>query len=196
MKRTATAIALAGFATCVIAQDFSLFFVGPSEVMENSSFQVDVYGDASVGTHILGGSFGINSALNNFEVLGMTWTPADWSAFNTDGGYAGDGNYNSVVFGQLVIPGIFPPAAGSELGARIGTLDIQTGNFGSFWSIEMSFVAGDPFTLETVDEVSGETFQSSNGNLTLGTFSAKFIPAPGSLAMLAMGGVCATRRRR
>jgi hypothetical protein len=199
MKKSCIVLAFAGLATLASAQDFSLSIVGPSVgITDFATFTVEVYGDASLGTHMLGGSFAIEATLTEFEVLNMTWLPASWSSFNTDGGYAGAGNYNQVIFGQLVIPGVPPfdqPAPGSELGGLIGSLQIDVGQLG-FWGIELQLIAQDPFSLQTIDINTGETFKSSSGNITLGSFSAYFIPAPASLALLGLGGLAAGRRRR
>jgi glycine dehydrogenase len=93
-------------------------------------------------------------------------------------------------------PGIFPPAPGSENGSAIGsftvTLDPGVGDF----LIDFQLVAAEPFTLETVDAVSGQTFQSSNGNLFLGSASIGILPSPGAMAVFGLGGLLASRRRR
>lgn len=195
MKKVMIAAAIAGCASVSGAQNFSLFLV-PSVTAPapSSSFTLTVYGDADIGTHLLGGAFSIES--NGECVQSMQWMPAAWSAFNTDGGYAGDGDYNQVVFGQLVIPGIFPPAPGSENGSHIGSFLVQLDPAIGDFSITFDLVAASPFTLETVDAVSGETYQSSSGNLTLGSATVAIIPAPGVLSLIGLGGLAASRRRR
>lgn len=194
-----SAVLLAGFAglaSQAAAQNFSLTLASSFATLDPSggTFTVTVYGDADVGTHMLGGAFTLVS--NGDCISNMQWNPASWSVFNSDGGYAGSGDYNDVIFGQLVIPGIFPPAPGSELGSAIGsftmTLDPLIGDI----QIDFELVAGQPFTLETVDAVTGQTYQSSSGNLSLGSLSLGVIPAPGTLAMLGLGGLAAARRRR
>lgn len=195
MKNVITAAAVAGFASLAAAQNFSLSIVPSSTVISpSSSFTLSVFGDADVGTHLLGGGFSIDS--NGDCVQSMQWTPASWSAFNTDGGYAGGGDYNQVVFGQLVIPDIFPPAPGSENGALIGSFFVQMDPAAGDFSIDFQLVAGSPFTLETVDSTTGETYQSSSGNLSLGSATVRVVPTPGVLSMLGLGGLAATRRRR
>lgn len=195
MKNVITAAAVAGFASLAAAQNFSLSIVPSSTIVApGSSYTLSVYGDADVGSHLLGGAFSIES--NGQCVDSMQWTPASWSAFNTDGGYAGDGDYNQVVFGQLVIPGIFPPAPGSENGSLIGSFLVQMDPGIGDFSVTFNLVAGSPFTLETVDSVTGDTYQSIDGNLTLGSATVSIIPAPGVLSMLGLGGLAATRRRR
>lgn len=195
MKNVCIAIAVAGSATLAGAQDFSLSLTpSTSFTAVGGSFSLTVYGDASVGTHLLGGGFSLES--NGECVVGMTWTPADWSQFNTDGGYAGDGDYSEVVFGQLVIGGIFPPAPGSELGNAIGSFTVFIDPAMGDFAISFSLVASEPFALETVDAVTGETFRSSAGTLSLGSATVSVVPAPGALPLLGLGVLAAARRRR
>ncbi len=195
MKKRMIMAALAGSASLAAAQNFSLSLVPSTTApFPGSSFTLTVFGDADVGTHILGGAFSLES--DGQCIQSMTWTPASWSQFNTDGGFAGDGDYNEVVFGQLVLPPVFLPVAGSELGSAIGTytivLDPGIGDF----QIDFQLVGASPFTLETVDAQTGQTFQSSNGTLTLGSARVALIPSPGALSVLGLGGLVATRRRR
>ena len=199
MKNTLALAVVAGLATVASAQDFSLSIVdAPIQVDStvNTTFTFDVIGDASVGTHILGGSFAVES--NSGLVTNMSWDPADWSQFDTDNGYAGNGNYNQVIFGQLVIVGVPPfdvPGPGSELGGVIGTftVDIAANSAGT---IDFSLLAQSPFSLEVVDVNTGETAQSVDGNLSLNGASINVVPAPSAMALLGLGGLVAGRRRR
>lgn len=195
MKNVIAAAAIAGCASIAGAQNFSLSIV-PSTTSPSpgGSFTLSVYGDADIGTHLLGGAFSIES--NGDCVQSMQWTNAAWSSFNTDGGYAGGGDYNQVIFGQLVIPGIFPPAPGSELGALIGSFFVQMDPGIGDFSVTFDLVAGSPFTLETVDAVSGDSYQSTAGNITLGSATVQIIPAPGAVSAFALCGLIGTRRRR
>ncbi len=196
MIRTASIVfSLAGLASSTSAQNFSLSIVPSSLTADTSGgsavVTATVYGDADVGTHLLGGSFALES--NSQNVQNITWTPASWSAFNTDGAYAGSGNYNQVIFGQLVIPGIFPPAPNSELGGEIGTFEITLTGLGQ---AHFQLVAGSPFTLETVDAITGSTAIDTSGTLSLGSASFGILPAPGGLSLFALGGFYLSRRRR
>ena len=195
MKTIAIA-ALAGLATAAAAQDFSLTLVPSTMTVDTTggaaTFTVTAYGDASTGTHLLGGSFGIAASGDAGVVQDMSWGAAAWSAFNTDGGYAGNGNYNAVVFGQLVIPGIFPPAAGSELGAAIGSFTVTVDGAGV---LNLDMTAGSPFSLEVVDANTGATANDA-GTASLGSATINVIPAPSAMALLGLGGLVAGRRRR
>ncbi len=188
-------LSLSGLATAASAQNFSLSIVLSSQTADTSGgsavVTATVYGDADIGTHMLGGSFSLAS--NSQMVQGMTWTPAPWSAFNTDNGYAGNGNYNEIIFGQLVIPGIFPPAPGSELGGEIGSFEITLAGLGQ---ADFHLVAGSPFTLETVDEFTGSLYKDTTGSLSLGSASVTALPASGVIPILAFGGFHLSRRRR
>ena len=197
MKKHIVFAAVAGSASLAAAQNFSLSLVpSVSSTAQGGSFTLTVYGDADVGTHLLGGAFSIET--NSACVEEMTWQAAAWSSFNTDGGHAGEGNYNEVIFGQFVLPPIFLPGAGSELGGAIGSFTIQLNNRSDVYEpIDFQLVAGTPYALETVDSMTGESFRSSDGTLALG--SARVIgcfPTPGVCSVLGFGGLVASRRRR
>lgn len=197
MKQNCSIILLSvsGLATAASAQHFSLSIVPSVSTFDTSGgpaiITATVYGDADVGTHLLGGSFSMVS--NSQNVQNITWVPAAWSVFNTDGGYAGSGNYNGVIFGQLVIPGIFPPAPGSELGAEIGSFEFTLTGIGE---VRFDLIPGTPFTLESVDEFTGSQYNDTVGTLSLGSASVTMLPAPGVTPLLAFGGFHLSRRRR
>ena len=200
MNKSIACIAIAGIASGVFAQDFSLSLVAASDPFSSPTLTIEVYGDASVGTHMLGGGFELAIWENNDLINNITWQAAGWSQFNTDGGYdAGSGDYNQVIFGQLVIPGVPPfdvPAAGSGLGERIGSFVVELDrSLNLFDQLMFDFVAGSPFSLEVIDVNTGESFQSSQGNLELNGLYIN-IPAPSSLALLGLGGLVVGRRRR
>ncbi len=200
--RSIIARGFAGLATIAVGQEqFSLSLV-PSGSSATGNFTVGVYGDSSFGTHMLGGQFGmeITPLCSPDSIVDVQWSPASWSAFNTDGGYDGDGGYGPVIFGQLVIPGVPPfdvPAPGSELGGLIGTFTVEVELF-SFDRYQMDLVLIDgPFSLEVIDINTGETMRDTAGTLLLG--SAEFgslCPSPGVCSLLAFSGLAATRRRR
>ena len=195
IRTAAVVISIAGLASFAFAQNFELSIVLSSETADTSGgsavVTATVYGDADVGTHMLGGSFSLVS--NSQMVQGMTWTPAPWSAFNTDNGYAGNGNYSMVIFGQLVLGGIFPPAPGSELGSEIGSFEITLTGLGQ---ANFHLVAGSPFTLETTDSITGSTVIDTSGTLSLGSASISVLPTPAGLSLFALSGFCLSRRRR
>ncbi len=195
MKISAVVFAsVAGLATVVSAQSFAISMIPSSTTVgDGGSFNLSIYGDADVGTHLLGGAFSLTS--DSALIDSITWTNAAWSQFNTDNGYAGNGNYNQVIFGQLVIPVFFPPAPNSELGSLIGDFQINVVADGVGF-VDFQLIAGSPFTLETVDEITGQTFQSSTGNLTLGSASMFVYPTPGVLSGFAVYALVGTRRRR
>lgn len=200
MKYAIATVTLAGFTIAAGAQDFSLSIVAAGDPFSGTTMTLDVIGDASVGTHMLGGGFALSIFENNSLINNITWQAASWSQFNTDGGYdAGSGDYNQVIFGQLVIPGVPPfdvPAPGSEIGGLIGSFVVELDReLNLFDQLSFEFVAGSPFSLEVIDINAGQTFQSSQGNLAFNGFYIN-IPAPSSLALLGLGGLAASRRRR
>ena len=196
MKNAVALIAVAGIASVASAQNFSLSLVpSATSVAQSGSFTMSVYGDADMGTHMLGGSFSLSS--DSALVSNMSWANAAWSAFNTDGGYAGNGNYNAVIFGQLIIPGVPPfdqPAPGSELTGLIGTFTVTVG--ADAGDIDFGLNAEDPFSLQTIDINTGGLFDNSQGQISLGSARVTVTPAPSALALLGLGGIAAGRRRR
>ncbi len=196
MKNAVALIAVAGIASVASAQNFSLSVVpSATSVAEGGSFTLSVFGDADVGTHMLGGSFSMTSGSGLID--SMSWSPASWSSFNTDNGYAGGGDYNSVIFGQLVIPGVPPfdqPAAGSDVGNLIGSFQVNLG--AGTGLIDFQLNGESPFTLQTIDTNTGGLFDSTQGQLSLGSTRVTVTPAPSALALLGLGGIAAGRRRR
>tara|TARA_R110002111_G_scaffold245423_2_gene307760 strand:+ start:83 stop:670 length:588 start_codon:yes stop_codon:yes gene_type:complete len=195
MKKAIICTAFAGLVSGAGGQDFSLSITGPT-VVGSGSFSIQVIGDSSFGTHMLGGAFSLVS--NSDLVTDITWTPASWSAFNEDSeGYLGNGNYGQVVFGQLLlpIPGFDTPAAGSELGGMIGFFEVVVVLGPGFGPIDFQLVAASPFTLEVLDTAAFETRQDIDGNLTLNGWAVNG-PTPSSIGLLAFGGLAASRRRR
>ncbi len=194
-------IAYATLTTTIYAQDFSLSIIpSTTDVGLNHplSFNLNIYGDSSAGTHLLGGAFLLIETENGDGIDSISWHPADWSSFNTDNGYSGNGVHNQVIFGQLVIPNVPPfdiPAEGSELGERIGTFIVNTSSTPHNGYYSFQLLAGNPFTLETYSEVTGESFNSSNGNLHLGSTRVFSTPSPSTLAIFLFAGI-ATRRNR
>lgn len=196
MNKSIPIMMIAGLAACASAQNqFSLSIVpNVTGIIPDSPFTATVYGDANVGTHILGGGFSL--VADHAGVADIAWTPAEWSQFNTDGGYAGNGNYNAVIFGQIILPDVPPfdvPAAGSEIGEAIGSFEITLAQ--SFvGTITFSLVEEAPFSLEVIDIDTGEAYQSTTDTLSLGSFT--IFPTPSTLALLGMGGIVGARRRR
>lgn len=193
------AAVLAGGATGAIGQqeEFSLTLVASSSTFEcnGGTFTVSVFGGANVGTHYLGGGFGLDSSGGSSVITDITWTPAEWSTFDTDNGYAGGGVHNQVIFGQLVIPGIFPPGPGSEFGSLIGSFEIAYDSSGpAFFDIDL--VPNDVLTLQTVDAKTGTIFTADETTLTIHGASVLICPAPGTTVAFGSLGLIASRRRR
>ncbi|MFG0299453.1 MAG: hypothetical protein ACF8K1_07630 [Phycisphaerales bacterium JB047] len=196
-NRAVIVLGLCGLASTAFGQNFSLTLVPSVQTIDTSAgavtMTVTVIGDADVGVYMYGGTFGIQT--DSASIIDMQWQAEAWSVFNTDGGYAGDGNYNHVIFGQLDTGSIFPLPDSSIVGNPIGSFQVtiaaeQVGQ------AEMSIVPGDPFTLQTYDRVSGLLYESSNGNLTLNGTALTFVPAPGAASLLAFAGFVVARRRR
>ena len=96
----------------------------------------------------------------------------------------------------MFIPGIFPPAPGSENGALIGSFQVNLAASGT-GVIDFALAGRDgDFSLQTVDGVTGDLFDDNSGQLSLGSGRVTVTPAPSALALLGLGGIAAGRRRR
>ncbi|MBL4699079.1 MAG: PEP-CTERM sorting domain-containing protein [Phycisphaerales bacterium] len=204
MKNTVLLIALAGLTTtAATAEDFSLSIAGAPTTIDatnGATITIDIIGDSSHGEFMISGFY---SMVSGSELISnMSWIPVPW-AFNLDDGYAGNGDYNLVGFAQF--PFQFDPAQDSALGSAIGSFQIQIAA-GSFGVIDFNILAGPEFTLETAfgenqPPPMGGAFDYMNdtepgNNLILNGASINVVPAPSSLALLGLGGLAASRRRR
>lgn len=196
-------LSVSGLAAAAHAQEqFSLTLIPSETVLEcvgPVSFTLTVYGDSTFGTHILGGAFSLSSGSSGgFQISDMSWSPADWAAFNSDDGYAGGGEYNRVIFGQIVIPGVPPfdqPAPGSELGQALGSFTV-TINEPHPELIDFELVVDDPFAMEVIDIDTGVVMNDTQGELTLHGATVLVCPSPSGCALLGLAGLGAARRRR
>ena len=194
-------VGLAGLANAAYGQHtFSFTLIPSASTIDTTggmaTFDLDVIGNASVGTHILGGSFSLQS--NSDLIVDMSWASASWDSFPTDGGYAGNGNYNQVIFEQYISVGIPPfsePAVGSELGTVVGTFSVTLAA-DSMGDIDFSLVPQGLYSLYVVDAVSGQGYFDSEGELILNGASVSVVPAPSVIGLFSLSGLALSRRRR
>tara|TARA_R110002072_G_scaffold271010_1_gene430857 strand:+ start:74149 stop:74781 length:633 start_codon:yes stop_codon:yes gene_type:complete len=208
IQNTLVTMAIAGLASTAIAgpvaETFSLtmYVRQAPEITDGATMAIiDVIGDSSFGTHLLGGQFGISSN-GHSEVSDIRWTPADWSTANGLGTYDGAGELSDVIFGQLVVLTDlfdFLPGENSELGNVIGSFEVDFDS-GFTQDIQFDFVP-DPerFSLKVIDvdlvNRTTQSLDSNNGDLSLGSLMIT-APTPSSLALIGLGGLAATKRRR
>ena len=216
MKNTVLFIALAGLTTAASAQEFSLSLVGAPTTVDSTGgavFTIDVIGDSSVGTHLGSGEFSLSSGSNPM-IESMEWTPADWAYLSSDDGYTGNGEYNDVIFAQWIPypgpPECSRPYPGSELGVSIGSfqitlvdgaegeLDLDLVESDSIWTLLVfEWLEGD-HTWCNLDGHLGEVFNNTDqgSTLILNGASINVVPTPSSLALLGLGVLATSRRRR
>lgn len=208
MKNALCLISITGLASVASAQSGSLSVVASASTIDttfgSATITLAVYGDADFGTAVAGGEFAIDGTKSvDGSVLDMTGAAAAWGALGEqDNGYAGGGSYNGLIFGQLIFPPFINPAAESMLGNGAGvllgnvTVTIAEQTCG-VW--DWTLAAGDgPFVLEifTDNGAEGEFTQLTSADISFGSASIQVIPAPSSLALLSVGGLAMTRRRR
>lgn len=195
-------VAFAGLASTAAAQSASLDIIATPEFVDGfiTSFTLSVYGEADFGTHIAGGEFAVSYSGDSASSLtSMDASAADWGLFGeNDRGYAGAGNHNGLVFGQLIAPPFFPPSEESRFTAGnpalLGTIVVSIdSNFGGFSRFDLVMGQGD-FVLEIFDEADGSLTQLSS-EVSFGS-AVVSIPSPASTALLGLGGLVAGRRRR
>ncbi len=210
MRSAVLFLAIAGLSSAAIAQTGSLSIVGvgPGDTIDTTggaaAFTISVYGDADFGTAIAGGGYSLLADANLWSgsVTDMSVAVPDWAALGfQDDGHAGDGNYNGVIFGQLIFPPFIPADPASMLAngpVLISTFTVTVAQ-GTAGVIDWTIGGGvGPFIMEifTDDGGTGSFTQLTEAELNLGGISVLIFPTPSSLALLGLGGLVAGRRRR
>ena len=202
MKNAIALAAVAGLATAASAQSWSLSISGaPASINTTVTtvFTVDIIANADFGTNVSGGSFELDSTGADAAVVNVTASAAAWAAVGeNDRGYLGNGDHAGLVFGQVIFPPFFPPAAESELtgaGVVVGSLVIEVlaGSTGML-NLNLAADAQSPFGLE-IYNAGDESFNSQAAG-SYGSASVNLVPAPSAMALLGLGGLVAGRRRR
>ncbi|MDF1809167.1 MAG: hypothetical protein P1U42_05670 [Phycisphaerales bacterium] len=201
MNRTVCIFAFAGLVTQASAQNYILRIEGgPQQVNTSSgsvSITLDVIGDAEegLGTHMLWGSFALES-IGSAVIEDISWTHADWSEFNIDGGYDGLGAYNRIEFGQWEGSG-FIPRSGSELGQLIGQFQITLAQSDiASGMLDFRLLQSSSYALSTIDIDTGASYYSTPEDLVLEGFSTVVVPAPSSAMIVLSASLLSIRRRR
>ena len=211
MKNVVVFTALAGLASAAVAgaPSGTLSIIPSTMTVDSSattSFTLAVYGDANFGTHLFGGAFALDATGGEGIVTGMSYTSATWAEGGlNDRGAGADGDYDGIVFGQIILgpPFNIPPAAESALGGGgvfIGSFQVEIAA-NSEGTINWQAIADSisTFALEVYDENQGlPGVRIANDDFTgFGSASVNVvIPAPSSMALLGLGGLVAGRRRR
>jgi len=203
MKSSIALVAIAGFAAAATAQTGSLSIVASASTVDSTtstSLTLAVYGDADFGTAISGGGFALSAAGGAGVVTGMSVSVPAWGLLGfADQGDGGNGNYNGVIFGQL----IFPPFLPADPASLLGNGPVLLANFqvsiaaNSSGLVEWTTAGGvGDFVFEvfTDDGASGSFTQLTS--VDFGGASVNVVPAPSAMALLGLGGLVAGRRRR
>jgi len=201
MRNAIVLMAVSGIASAAAAQTATLNIVASQSVVSpfvTNMITLSVYGSADFGTHIAGGGFSISANGGAGGIGATVGTVAPWGAIGlNDLGDGGDGNYNGLVFGQLIFPPLFPPApesdfTGGEVLLATFSVEILPGFSFIEWSTALAPVGGG-VVLQIYDAGDG-----SLTDVTVANFGSAqiFIPAPSSVALLGLGGLVAGRRRR
>jgi len=205
MKTALIFLAASGLASSAFGQSATLSIVPSVAIWDttiSTTYTLSVYAEADFGTAISGGEFAIAGFGNAAPgVTGMVGQAAAWGALGfQDNGYAGNGNYNGMIFGQLIFPPFIPPAPGSMLGngpVLLGsiTVTLEANTFG--W-LEFATAAGmGDFVLEIyTDDGGGGTMTQLTGADIIHDSVVVMMPSPSTFALFGLGGLVAGRRRR
>ena len=203
MKNALALIAVAGIASAATAQNGSLSMTSSAMTVDSTtttSFTLSVYADADFGSAIAGGGFSLSAVGGAGIVTDMVGSTPDWAALGfQDNGHAGDGNYNGLIFGQLIFPPFIPAAPESMLGSGpvlVGTFAVTIAA-DSAGVVDWSTGGGvGPFVLEVFTDDGGAGTMTQLTDLDFGGVSVNVVPAPSAMALLGLGGLVAGRRRR
>ncbi len=197
------ALACAGLATSAFAQSASLMAVVSTTVIfpaATPSFTVDIFASADFGTHIAGGGFAMDAIDGGEHITDIQGGAEPWAAIGENNfGYMGDGDHAGLVFGQVIFPPFLEPAPETALAG--GPVHLASFVFSidqlTFDRVEVNLTAlgSAPFALEVYDANTGTFTQISNQDIGLSSFVVQ-VPAPSSIALLGLGALAATRRRR
>lgn len=205
-NRVIVFLTAAGLACPALAQTFTYSLVPSAATVDTSggdaTFTLMLVADADVGTHLMGGGIGgLLSDGASDAVTSMSWNVEGWSSFNSDGGYAGSGNYNSVFFGWLYLGcPVCEPPADAELSAVVGSFEVTVAA-DSVGQLDFSmFTAQDTnFSMQTMDFIDSGgqgSYEDTMGTLVLQGASVNLVPAPGTSVLFGSFGMLAMRRRR
>ncbi len=203
MKSTLTLVAVAGLASAAAAQTGSLSIVPSAMTVDSTtttSFTLSVYADADFGTAVAGGGYSLSATGGAGIVTDMTVGVPDWAALGfQDDAHAGDGNYNGVIFGQLIFPPFIPAAPDSLLDSGpvlISTFTVTIAA-NSAGVVDWSTGGGvGPFVIEIFTDDGGSGSFTQLIDLDFGGAQVNVVPAPSAMALLGLGGLVAGRRRR
>ncbi len=204
MKSTLALVAVAGLASVAAAQSGSLSITSSAATVDTTgaaaTFTLSVWGDADFGTAIAGGAFSLSAAGGAGIISDMSGAAADWAALGfQDNGHAGDGNYNGLIFGQLIFPPFIPAAPESMLGngaVLLATFSV-TAAADSSGTVDWSTGGGvGDFILEIFTDDGGSGSFTQLTSVDFGGASVRVVPAPSAMALLGLGGLVAGRRRR
>jgi hypothetical protein len=188
--KTVVAIAAVAGAAAVSSADVGGFsFVAPTQVVEGSTFQVDLVATGDEPNAIVAFNVQIDAA----GAAGVSApTAADFNAalfaFNT---FAGAGDFDASggtnVFAK----------ASLDSGAILFSFDVTAGAAGS--TIDLSSAAGTVDALSTLAyglDVGFFLDDTPYGTVNFGSASVRVIPTPGVAGLLGLSGLAVARRRR
>jgi len=195
-------VTIIGLGATASAQEYSLSLQGSTDIVNTSdgsvTISLDVIGDifeSNGAEYMLWGWFGLETR-GDAIVEDIQWIPADWSEFNIDTGYLGQGVHGQIEFGQWEGDG-WTPHEGSAVGNRIGSFEItlaqQSLAIGQF---SAGLVHGERYSLSTINVDTGASYYSTRDSLVLEGYSVGIVPTPSTALILIGAGGLGIRRKR
>ena len=201
MKITLGIVTLAVAAGALNAQSLELSLLAPTTVdASDGSFTMFVIADGP-GTHGARAFFELAGSDPSGAIGDMSWSVAPWATpqNTSDGGYLGGGDYGVAGGGQIIFPlaGLHPHPDSVLPSLVMGQFTVDlTGLTGT---LDFQLVAPDDvqLVLQTYDENTETLFTGYDAtDVILGSASIMVVPAPAASALLGLGALASTRRRR
>ncbi len=205
MKIALFFLAASGLASSAFGQTATLSIVPSAASWDttiSTTYTLSIYAEVDFGTAIASGEFAVSGFGDMTpNVTGMVGQSASWGALGfQDDGYAGNGNYNGMIFGQLIFPPFLPPDPMSMIGngpVLLGVITVTLeANTHGFLAFSTASGTG-PFMLEiyTDDGGSGTMTRLTDADIVHDSVTV-MIPSPSTFALWGFGGLVAGRRRR
>ncbi len=205
MKLACVIVAVA--ASTAAAQDFQIWLNAPNSVMAGDTYTIEVWGGVSGGSWVTGTSaiagFGVDVLnLGGADLIGLLGPTviAPWAAGFGSNGIIVGADVVETSGGQLAnLFGFLNPNINMSNPIMLFSIDVTTQVGTTGW---ITYAPGNPnpngglsYYVISTDGASVIAPNDPGTTLTFAGIETLVIPAPATLVLLALGGLCASRRR-